>query len=191
MLQDPTKPQLQEPTLPPVGVETPAESPSGPLWRRIPMGLVLFVGLLAVGAVASWYTSASRSESGEISGSGDLDAAELRVGDCFDFKDPDAEEFDQVAARPCNEEHGYEVFFVGTMPAETFPTDDAFDAYVTSACDPAFAAYVGRSYESSRLELTWVAPTSDLWDSGDHSVQCLLNDPQRPRLTISLQGSNL
>ena len=191
VLQGPTKPQWQEMAPPPdLLADTPAPS-SRPSWRKVPLWFILFAGLLAVGAVTSWYFSASRSESGEISQSGDLDATELRVGVCFDFKDPDAEEFDQVAARPCSEEHEYEVFFVGTMPAETFPTDNGFDTYVTSACEPAFATYVGTSYESSRLELTWVAPTSDGWDSGDHSVQCLLNDPQRPRLTTSLQGSNL
>jgi Septum formation len=162
-----------------------------PLWRRIPLGWILFAGLIAVGAVTSWYFSASRSDSGEITGSGDLDVNDLRVGDCFDFKDPEAEEFDEVTARPCTEEHEYEMFFVGTMSAGTYPTDAGFDSYVSSACEPAFATYVGRSFESSRLELTWVAPTSDGWKSGDHAIQCLLNDPQRPRLTTSLQGSNL
>ena len=162
-----------------------------PLWRRVPVGLVLFVGLIAVGAVSSFFFSASRSDTGEISRSGDIDVNDLRVGDCFDFKDPEAEEFDQVAARPCSEEHGYELLFVGPMPAETYPPDTAFDSYVADACEPAFATYVGRSYQASRLELTWVGPTEDAWNSGDHAVQCLLNDPQRPRLTTSLKGSNL
>jgi hypothetical protein len=162
-----------------------------PLWRRIPVGLVVFAGLIAVGALSSFFFSASRSDTGEISRSGDIDVNDLRVGDCFDFKDPEAEEFDQVAARPCSQEHGYELFFVGPMPAETYPSDDAFDSYVTDACEPAFATYVGRSYQSSRLGLTWVGPTEDAWNSGDHAVQCLLNDPQRPRMTTSLKGSNL
>lgn len=162
-----------------------------PLWRRIPVGLIVFVAVIAVGAVSSFFLSASRSDTGEISRSGDIDANDLRVGDCFDFKDPDAEEFDQVAARPCSEEHQYELFFLGSMPAGTFPTDAAFDSYVTNACEPAFATYVGRSFESSRLELTWVGPTSEAWNFGDHAVQCLLNDPQQPRLTTSLRNSNL
>ena len=177
-------------TLPAESVDDAGIAPA-PLWRRIPVGVIVFVALLAVGAVSSYFFSASRSDSGEIGRSGDLDATDLRVGDCFDFKDPEADEFDQVTARPCSEEHEFEVFYVGTMPAETYPTDDAFDSYVTSACEPAFATYVGKSFESSRLELTWVGPTNDLWNSGDHTVQCLLNDPQRPRLTTSLEGSNL
>jgi hypothetical protein len=178
------------PTLPTDTGDTVSVAPT-PFWRRIPVGVIVFVALLAVGAVSSFLFSASRSDSGEISRSGDIDVNDLRVGDCFDFKDPDAEEFDQVTARPCTEEHEYELFFVGTMPAETYPTDNAFDSYVTDACEPAFATYVGRAYESSRLELTWVGPTSDAWNSGDHVVQCLLNDPQRPRLTTSLQGANV
>jgi hypothetical protein len=182
--------QMRAPTPPGETGDAVTVAPTS-FWRRIPVGLIVFVALIAVGAITSFFFSASRSDSGEISRSGDIDVNDLRVGDCFDFKDPDAEEFDQVTARPCSEEHGYELFFVGTMPAETYPTDTAFDSYVTDACEPAFATYVGRAYEASRLELTWVGPTSDGWNSGDHAVQCLLNDPQRPRLSTSLQGSNL
>ena len=176
---------------PPGGAGDSVAPVARPLWRRIPLGLIVFAGLIAVGAITSFFFSASRSDTGEISRSGDIDVNDLRVGDCLDFKDPDAEEFDQVTARPCSEEHGYELFFVGSMPAETYPTDDAIDSYVTDACEPAFATYVGRSFESSRLEMTWLAPTSAGWNSGDHAVQCLLNDPQRPRLTTSLRNSNL
>ena len=44
------------------------------------------------GAVAGWYFNASRSSTGEITKAGDMTAADLRVGDCFDLKDPAANE---------------------------------------------------------------------------------------------------
>ena len=184
-MQGPVKPQWPPPTA--LAADAPQSEGAG--WGSL--GFILLAGLLAIGAASSWFFSANRSETGEIARSGDLDATELRVGDCFDFKDPDADEFDQVTARPCSEEHEYELFFVGTMPDGPYPSDAAFDAWVTSACDPAFATYVGRSFESSRLELSWVPPTSEGWAEGDHLVQCLLNDPQQPRLSTSLKGSDL
>jgi hypothetical protein len=161
-----------------------------PLWRRIPLGWLLFLGLIAFGAVSSWYFSAGRSDSGEITKSGDLAVNELRVGDCFDLKDPDAEVLEDVSARPCTEEHQYETFFVGSMADGGYPTDAAFEAYVTANCDPAFEAYVGRAFEDSQLAIGWVGPSLPGWNDGDRSVQCVLDDPGSPRLTASMKGSN-
>jgi hypothetical protein len=151
---------------------------------------MLFLAVIGLGAVSSRYFSAGRSESGEITKSGDLAVNELRVGDCFDLKDPDAEELDDVSARPCTEEHQYETFFVGTMADGAYPTDAAFEAYVTANCDPAFEAYVGRAFQASQLAVGWVGPTVDGWNDGDRSIQCVLDDPQAPRLTGSMKGSS-
>ena len=42
-----------------------------------------------------------------------MTAADLRVGDCFDLKDPAADEIDDVTAGPCTAAHEFEMFFVG------------------------------------------------------------------------------
>ena len=175
----------------PIEFEAPhaAAGASVPLWRRIPLGLALFVAVIAFGAISSWFFSADRSDSGEITRSGDLDVNELRIGDCFDLKDPDAEELTDVTARPCSEEHKYETFFIGTMAAGPYPSEATFEQYIVAQCEPAFGRYVGMDYQRSRLEVTWVGPTSAGWNDGDRSVQCHVFDPQTPRLTESLKGS--
>jgi Septum formation len=94
-----------------------------------------------------------------------------------------------VTALPCSSEHEYETFFVGAMAEGAFPTDDAFIEWIDGNCVPAFNAYVGRTYEESELDFTWLQPTGDAWNDGDRSMQCVLYHPRIHRLTESLAGS--
>jgi putative regulator of septum formation len=179
--------QLSDPSaIPGWSVAAPA---SLPLWRRIPLGWLIVGGFVLIGAVAGWYFNASRSSTGEISKAGDLQAVDLRVGDCFDLKDASADTIDNVRALPCTSEHQYELFFVGAMPGGDYPTDAAFEGYVSDNCTPAFASYIGTSFEVSALDVYWLQPTADSWKSGDRSVQCAVFDKAHDRLTRSLKGS--
>jgi hypothetical protein len=63
------------------------------------------------------------------------DSVDLRVGDCFDLKDPYAE-IEHVKAVPCTTEHEFELFYVGAMSKRSHPTLDAFASYVVEYCDP-------------------------------------------------------
>ena len=161
---------------------------STPLWRKIPLGWIL-VGLLVVGGgVVGFVFNASRSSSGEINRSGDLTANDLRVGDCFDLKDPKAEEVSDVTAHPCTEAHEYEVFYVGNLAGGEYPTDDAMETFLVDQCVPAFGAYVGKVYADSVHDFSWLTPTPESWRAGDRSVQCFGFDPRNARLTISIKG---
>ena len=48
---------------------------------------------------------------------------DLRVGDCFDLKDPTADQIEDVKAVPCTTEHEFELFYVGAMGKGSHPTD--------------------------------------------------------------------
>ena len=168
-----------------------AGGPSAPIpfWRRIPLQWVILGAVVAVAGIGGLIINASRSASGEITKAGDLTAAELRVGDCFDLKDPAADQIEDVNAVPCADEHEYEMFFVGTMPEGAFPSEEAFSSFVETNCSPAFEAYIGKSFASSELDVSWLFPVEDAWRSGDRSIQCVVYDPQINRLTGSLKGS--
>ena len=166
----------------------PAPPASRPLWRRIPIQGLIFAVIVVVGAIGA-ISNASRSSSGEITNRGDLTAADLRVGDCFDLKDPAADEIDEVTAGPCSVEHEYEMFFVGAMQEGSFPTDDVMNSFIETNCDPAFEAFVGTTYLESELEMFVLSPTEDAWLAGDRSIQCSVYHPRINRLTESLKGS--
>jgi hypothetical protein len=164
-------------------------APSLPFWQRIPVGLVVVVGLFVIGGVVAWFTDASRAPSGEITKAGDMTMSDLRVGDCFDLKDPNVDEIEEVRALPCTEEHEFEVFYADALPSGGYPVDAAFDAFFEEQCVPAFATYVGTPYGESELEVFWVVPTNAAWDDGDRTVQCAVYHPRIHRLTESLKGS--
>jgi hypothetical protein len=151
--------------LPPSGTPPPEATGPVPLWRRLPIGLIVFIVLIAGAAIGGWYFNAGRSSTGELTKAGDLQAVELKVGDCFDLKDPSADEVNDVTAGPCTTEHEFELFFVGTLAEGAYPADDVFDQYVVEHCNPAFATYIGTAYDDSELDIYWLVPTDDAWRS--------------------------
>lgn len=168
-----------------------AQAPAAPvpLWRRIPIGWVVVGVLVLGGGISSWYFGASRSDTGEIAKPGDLTATELRVGDCFDLKVPGASEIEDVAARPCVEEHEFELFYAGAVPEGEYPAEAVFEEYVNEHCVPAFTAYIGKGFQESELDVYWLFPTIDAWRQGDRTIQCAVFHPVIHRLTESLKGS--
>jgi Septum formation len=167
---------------------TPRPAPA-PTARRLPIRLILIGAFLLVPIVAGAISNASRSGSGEINKSGDLNASDLRAGDCFDLKDKNANQIGDVHAVPCTSEHQYETFFTGSMPAGTFPTESAMDDWISGNCEPAYETYVGTAYQDSHLEVYILTPSSDAWNNGDRSVQCSVYDPNHERLTQSLKDA--
>lgn len=160
------------------------------IWQRLPWGWVLTFLIVGGGAIGGLIFNAARSDTGEIAKPGDLTVGDLRVGDCYDLKDPTAEELDQVTARPCAEAHEFEMIFVGSLEAGAFPGAEGFVTYVDEHCLAAFERFVGTSYADSQLDVFWLEPTQAAWTAGDRSVQCAVYDPRNARLTGSLKGSS-
>jgi len=175
--------------MPPDGEMGAAASAAKPLWRRIPIGWLIFAVLIGGGAITGWYFNASRSSSGEITKAGDMTAADLRVGDCFDLKDPASDEIGDVTAGPCTTAHEFEMFFVGSLPSGEYPAQTVFETYLTDNCYPAFDAYIGKSHIESELSIYWLTPSDEGWRAGDRSVQCAAYHPLVHVQTKSLKGS--
>jgi hypothetical protein len=166
-----------------------AQAAPKPLWRRTPIRLAIIAAILLAGAVSALVTNASRSSTGDITRSGDVSSYDLRIGDCWDKKEATAESIDKVTARPCTEAHQYEVFFIGTLGVGTYPTMDAFEAYVEHTCGQAFQTYIGKAHADSTLAIFWLYPKRESWDDGDRTVQCSAYDPANKRLAASVEGS--
>jgi putative regulator of septum formation len=176
----------------------PATASSVPTARatRMPGWLGGLVGrfgwllVVAVVAIAGYAFSAGRGQSGEITRGGNLAITDLRVGHCFNLRDRQANEVDQVDGKPCAEPHQYEMMFVGDMPAGAFPSDQALTDFTVAHCLPAFEAFVGLAYADSRYDIQQFTPTTDGWDKGDHALQCVVYDPQNDKVSGSLRGAN-
>jgi hypothetical protein len=170
---------------------TPASPPAArvPIWRRIPIGGIIFLVLVFGGGISNLLFGAGRADNGEIAKPGDLTVGDLRVGDCFDLQDPAAEAIEKVVARPCTQEHEYEMFYTGSMAEGTYPPDSVFEVFMTDNCMPAFLAYIGKEYEASKLDVYWLSPSGEGWGKGDRSIQCAVHDSQLSRLTESLKGA--
>ena len=164
-------------------------APPQRLGRRVPIGPLIFVVLLGVGAVASFITNASRSDTGEIVNDGDMMATDLRVGDCFDLKDPSAEEISDVTAKPCTVAHEFELFWTGSMPEGDYPSQTAFESFFQTHCVGGFQPYVGTGYLDSKLDIYWLTPLEETWNDGDRSIQCAIYDPENSQLTGSVKAA--
>jgi hypothetical protein len=172
-----------------VGAEASAVAESVPVRRRLPLSLIIWGVILAGVVIASAVFNASRNDEGDITKAGDLQITDLRVGDCFDLKDPAADLIEDVKAVPCTQEHEYELFHIASLSANGYPTDAAFTTFIESECLPAFETFVGLAYDDSELDMFPVVPTKDAWDDGDRAIQCAVFHPRIHRLTESQKGS--
>ncbi|MGH2358531.1 MAG: septum formation family protein [Candidatus Limnocylindria bacterium] len=180
-----------EAQVPAAGAEgqPPAQAPTAapvPAWQRLLRFWWVPVAVIVVGT--GWFLSARRDDSGAITDAGSLTAADLRVGDCFDLQDDSQDTVENVDAKPCSEPHVYQMFFVGDLPSGDYPSQDIMDTYAYDNCLPAFASHVGVSYEESILDIFYLTPTQDSWDSGDHSVQCAAHRIDMEPVKVTFQN---
>jgi hypothetical protein len=164
-------------------------------WQSRRGGFVLL--LLVLGAGIYVYTSqASRDVAGSIQRAGQMDALDLRVGDCFDEDTGEIAasmtEVFSVPAVPCKESHDNEVFAVFDVDLQSFPEADLLDEMAFDGCIERFEPFVGLDYESSELEVTTLTPTYQSWhNNGDREVVCVLYHIDSEPLNGSMRGSRL
>lgn len=163
--------------LPPPPVSDPTAAPASGGWR-IPRIVIRIAAVALIGAVGAWWSArddASRGADGAIAAGGELAADDLRPGDCL--MEPEEEEFASTGAVPCAAPHDLEVFHAYTLPDGSYPEGEAMFADVEAECLPAFATYVGISYEDSEYYLDVLTPTSASWAAGDQELLCYLYLP--------------
>jgi hypothetical protein len=167
---------------------TPPQAAPRPGWLSLALRFA-WIPVVLIVLAAGWYFSARRDDSGQIANVGDMQVEDLRVGDCFDLKDPEATEVAEVEAKPCTTAHKYELFHDADMPDGEFPSDAAVETFVQAECVPAFTAYVGMDYADSALYFSWFAPSTETWDDGDRTVQCAAYEPDANLDPIEVTGT--
>jgi len=150
---------------------------------------VIGAGVIGVG----YFTQVERDESGAIVDAGDVDAFEIRLGDCFnDAGSSGAEEISTIDGVPCSEPHDNEVYALVNLTQSSFPGDEAIETLAFEACLDKFQSFVGKDYESSQLDIFPIYPTRQSWnDLDDREVVCALYDLDLKKLAGTMRGSRV
>ena len=106
---------------------------------------------------------------------GEVASDDLVVGECLA---PGSDlRLAMLAVVSCQDAHGFEVYVVeeGWSQDEPYPGREAIRARADEVCIPAFADYVGISFEDSIHSLARITPLQEGWeDSGDRTIICLI-----------------
>lgn len=154
----------------------------------MPHRRILAISILAV-MVSSACASVPRLESGGLSEAADIPVTQFEIGDCFD--DPTFGEVTDVPGLPCDVPHDNEIYaiFDHENSNQTWPGQDALDAYSFEACESRFQGYVASDYATSQLDISWFTPLEQGWEEGDHEIVCFLYDLDFAKLTGSKKNS--
>lgn len=138
--------------------------------------------LLILGLILNQCTSAKRSDSGQITESGDVSVFEIQVGDCFNELpsiSADGSPVSSVGGVPCNQAHHWESFYKGTLATPDFSqleiNQEASEICQDADLDFANRVSASKILQYSEAELTLSVPTFKSWTlRGDRSVDCFI-----------------
>jgi hypothetical protein len=145
---------------------------------------------------ASCAPTVERDDEGTITTEGNIDVFKMHVGDCFDdealFDSDETVELTGVAGIPCSEPHDNEVYAVFDVGFSNFPGDEEMAEATFDLCLERFEEFVGRSYETSALDIFPIYPTSQSWtQEDDREVICAVYDIEGQKLEGSARGSEI
>lgn len=116
-------------------------------------------------------------------------AGDLAVGTCFDVPTR-TEDISTVQTHPCTEPHDGEVFHVAEYTGDSYPISLSVESFIEDTCLPAFATFVGATYEDAEeLDVGWFYPNREGWDGGDRTFTCYLFRVDEGKISKSMQGS--
>ena len=146
-------------------------------------GVIHLHGRSADAASAAPSASASPRSDAET-----VRADRVDPGDCL--KDsPSSGVVTKLSVIPCAQPHKAEAYAQTDLPDGAFPGDQAVAAKAEQACSSRFQAFIGRSYDESVVELTYLHPIQQSWELGDRSVLCMVEMPNGAPVQGTLRGS--
>lgn len=111
----------------------------------------------------------------------------LHEGQCLML--PTGTNVTTVRTVDCSSPHEAEVFDVITVPEQHRPGDADLDARAREECRTTFDTWVGRPFEESDLEYSWIIPSERSWQQGDRDVVCYVHTLDGARTTTPFRGS--
>ncbi len=118
------------------------------------------MALLVGGGIATTPAAAERDLRGVITTEGNVDAFQVQLGDCFNDEDiiapNETVEITNVAGIPCSEPHDNEVYAIISADLSAFPGREEMADIAFESCLEQFEPFVGKSYETSLLDISSV-----------------------------------
>jgi hypothetical protein len=156
----------------------PAAAPH-PLKRfLVPVISIAVVGGLALGGkIMQDHNSSHRDGTGSISKKGDLDAFQIKPGDCFQYPGAGSD-IKTVTAIPCADAHTAQVFADIDFPnaTDTAPSTQALQDTMGPLCKQAAADKLDVDKVSEDAKLSYFFPQDDAWAKGHHDILCILHE---------------
>ena len=127
---------------------------------------------------------------------GNLDVFQIRIGDCFDdgstYNTADTVEISGVGGVPCSQPHDNEIYAQMQMYQPSYPGEQVVLQSAEDYCLAQFESFVGKSYESSVLDITYIYPTQESWNQvNDREISCAVYDMNLDKLVGSTRGSRI
>jgi hypothetical protein len=152
------------------------------------LGVMLWLAGSGLAGCGSESSAPERDESGQVMASGQVEALEIQVADCFNDAGLDAVE--EVTVVPCTDPHDYEVFHVFELADGAYPGVDAIETSWIDGCLARFEAFVGTTFEASLLDISAIYPTEETWNElGDREVLCSVTAVDGSLRTSSARSS--
>ena len=112
---------------------------------------------------------------------------DIAVGECLG--ELGEGEVTDVEKEDCSEPHDSEVYAAFDLPGGDYPGVDGVQEVAFVGCLERFEGFVGNAYQSSTLDVTWLAPSPESWSDGDREVICMVYDLEGGKLTGSMEDS--
>jgi hypothetical protein len=135
-----------------------------------PLWLLVTLVVVAQGLAAQ----ADRDPSGAVTQRGDVAVTSVEVGDCLPANVSTVKETLTVEVAPCSQPHASEAYSDFDLAAGPFPGNALVVRLAEGGCAKRFRTFVGVRYDKSRLDVTYMYPTSRSWLRRDRSVTCLV-----------------
>lgn len=141
-------------------------------------------------------SESQQEQATETLGLDEEDVFSLTVGTCFN--DPNGANLEQdelisdVPIRECDAPHDNEVFHIFNLTDMTEqPEATVVQDMVYTECSQAYTAFVGKDYEESAYDMSYLAPSDESWVDGDREITCYIYNPEGEQMTASMRGSSV
>ena len=153
------------------------------LWR---IAGVVVMGAIAVGiGVYNHAHQAQQSSNGQITKNGNLGVTSLQAGDCFQDSAANGAALSSVAAVSCSTPHNAQVVALVPVSGASYPGSAKLSSQAAAVCSPQFTENLNKLLITRTMSTAFFFPEQDTWDSGQHSISCIVSD-STPDLTESL-----